>query len=465
MNAAQCFAPGSPTIALPEHRCRRGAYRLCRGVVFCSSFSVIFLPEFAHTSTQTLSPIYNKVAGSFRLVDLLLLFVTALHVLAIGCLRNRQVCFPRGLAIPGLAFVGCIGVAIGYGAHLGGSNFFFDWRGLVLGAGLYFVWCFWIQNASDVAAAGCIFLAYAGIRIVVIYALYMCGQRDTLLDVSIPIFDGPVLSCVVFTGLLAFAYLESAADWRTRFPLAGLMLAAFLLVLLCLRRTYWGELAIGTLLLLLLRQRNRARSFALAGAAMVIAAGVLGSSFLGRVQSLDVSRADTQFSADNADHVYDLMDAWYQVRQSPVMGIGLGTSYSTWHIRNWKQDSVMVHNAPLHVWLKYGVAGLICYLWFHVALLGWLYRQSRAATRPGRAGGVIRDGVLWPDRRLQAPSPAATFVSTVFAYLAAQFVMTLGFAPWPYSELQLTILMSFLLAAAGAAQRSCTLRDGLVPQL
>ena len=25
--------------------------------------------------------------------------------------------------------------------------------------------------------------------------------------------------------------------------------------------------------------------------------------------------------------------------------------------------------------------------------------------------------------------------------------MTLGFAPWPYSELQLTTLMSFLLAA------------------
>ena len=54
------------------------------------------------------------------------------------------------------------------------------------------------------------------------------------------------------------------------------------------------------------------------------------------MQSLDVTRDDGEFSADNADHVYDLIDAWYQVRQSPVMGIGLGTSYSTWHIRNWK---------------------------------------------------------------------------------------------------------------------------------
>ena len=56
------------------------------------------------------------------------------------------------------------------------------------------------------------------------------------------------------------------------------------------------------------------------------------------------------------------------------MGIGLGTSYPTWHIRHWKPESVMVHNAVLHVWLKYGLAGLLCYLWFHVALLRWLYR-------------------------------------------------------------------------------------------
>ena len=61
------------------------------------------------------------------------------------------------------------------------------------------------------------------------------------------------------------------------------------------------------------------------------------------------------------------------------MGIGVGTSYSTWHIRNWKTESVMVHNAPLHVWLKYGIAGLACYVWFHIALLRWLYRRSQAA--------------------------------------------------------------------------------------
>ena len=195
-------------------------------------------------------------------------------------------------------------------------------------------------------------------------------------------------------------------------------------MLLCFRRTYWGELGVGTVILLVLRKRHRIRNFALVAATVGVAAILLGNSFASRIQSLDVTGADNEFSADNADHLLDLADAWDQVRQSPLVGIGLGTSYPTWRIRNWKTDSVMVHNAPLHVWLKYGLAGLVCYLWFHLALLGWLYRRAK---------------------QLQ---PHDSFLSVAFAYLGAQFLMTLGFAPWPYSELQLTTLMSFILAVA-----------------
>ena len=109
--------------------------------------------------------------------------------------------------------------------------------------------------------------------------------------------------------------------------------------------------------------------------------------------------------------MYDLVDAWEQVRQSPIMGIGLGTSYSTWHIRRWKPESVMVPQRPATCLAQYGLAGLLCYLWFHLALLRWLYRRSRVQQLPH--GG---------------------FLGAAFAYLAAQFFMTLGFAPWPYSS-------------------------------
>ena len=405
---------------------RSPANLLGRALLWCALFTIIFQPEFARLGGEAQSLAYHKIVAGFRVIDVLLLALVLSHVVAWGCLRRKRLAFPCSLAAPGIAFIVCIAAAMCYGASRGGNNFFFDWRGLALGIGLYVVWSFWLQQPSDVAAALQVFLAYAGIRIALLFVLYLCGKGDILGGVAIPTFDGPVISCAVFAALLAFSFSEHGSGKKLLLR-ACLGLAACLFVLLCLRRTYWGELAIGTLVLLLLRRRARVKSFALAVVAIAIAVAVLGSSFSQRVQSLDVSRDDTQFSADNADHVLDLVDAWYEIRQSPVMGIGLGTSYPTWQIRNWKQESVMVHNAALHVWLKYGIAGLICYLWFHIGLLKWLYQQSRAARGRNTA-----------------------LAAAALAYFTAQFVMTLGFAPWPYSELQLTTLMSFVLAAAAS---------------
>ncbi len=414
---------------------RNWAVAFWRAFIFCSLFSIIFLQEFGREDTGSpSSPVYAKVVGGFRAIDLAILLLVFVHLAAIGCLRRKRVRFPRRLAAPGLAFLGCIGVAIGYGEGRGGINFFFDWRGLALGIGLYVVWSAWLQNASDIRAAVRVFAIYMAARIGLLYALYLTGYREKLAGVDIPVFDGPVLSCIVFTGILALCSRESAGSSIAKLLWSALAAAACLFVLLGFRRTYWGELAIGTLVLLVLQKRHRLRRIALLAGMAAVAAGVLGASFFHRVESLNVMRADTEFSADNADHLYDLLDAWYQVRQSPVMGIGLGTSYSTWRIRRWKSESVMVHNAPLHVWLKYGIAGLICYLWFHVALLRWFYRRRNA---PG----------------YQA------FFTAAFAYLAGQFIMTLSFAPWPYSELQLTTLISFLVAAAVAADAQLSHRD------
>ena len=118
---------------------------------------------------------------------------------------------------------------------------------------------------------------------------------------------------------------------------------------------------------------------------------------------------DSEFGADNADHWHDLLDAWDQVRQSPLMGIGVGTAYPTWRIRNWKSESVMVHNAPIHVWLKYGVAGVVCYLWFHLAAVA----------------------LAVPAIKISGPRVRPRFSNVAFAYLAAQFVMTWALRPGP----------------------------------
>ena len=407
-----------------------------RGLVFCALFSVVFLPEFLHPGSDVAGAfVYTKAAAGFRFMDLGILALVFLHLAALACSRKQIVHFPRALALPGLAFLVCIASAVWYGYRRGGVNFFFDWRALALGIGLYFVWAFWIQTPAELHRAARLFAIYVAVRIALLYLLYLTGRGETLLGVPIPIFDGPALSAIVFTALLAFRYQEATANPIHRLLWMGLAAASYLIVLLCFRRTYWGELAIGTAILLLLQRRHRLRNFALVGTMVCIAAVTLGKPFAARVQSFDFMQMDSEFSADNLDHLHDLLDAWDQVGQSPLMGIGVGTAYPTWRIRNWKSESVMVHNAPIHVWLKYGAVGLVCYLWFHLLLLRWLYRRSKYLV----------------------PNDAA-FLNVAFAYLTAQFAVTLGFAPWPYSELQLTTLISFILAAAFFSVRSPLLR-------
>ena len=418
---------------------RNWAVTVWRSLIVSLLVSIIFLPEFARDGTSNAgTTAYAKVLGGFRYIDLGILVLLAIHLAGLGCRRVAVTHGPRSLRTPGIAFLGCIAVAIYYGKVHGGHNLFFDWRGLALGLGLYVVWSCWLRDWSDVRSALLVFAVYVAARIALLYALFIAGYRENLLGVAIPIFDGPVLSCIVFAGLLAFRYQECAAIPGHRLLWRLLAVSAYLIVLMCFRRTYWGELAIGTLILLLLQHRHRLRNVLLLAGTIAVAVVILGAPFSSRIQSLDLTQDNTQFSADNADHLFDLVDAWSQVRQSPLMGIGLGTSYSTSYIRRWKSESVMVHNAPLHVWLKYGMAGLLCYLWFHIALLRWLYGSSRTAAGTTRA-----------------------FLNAAFAYLASQFVVTLGFAPWPYSELQLTTLTSFIVAAAVAASRSEAFRLGL----
>ena len=393
-------------------------------------FSIIFIPEFARDgSVESPSVLYAKLVGRFRYVDVGILAIAFLHFLAGGVLRKRRLTVPRSLAMPGAGFLACIAVSAVYGTFRGGTNIFFDWRGLALGMALYVVWAFWLQDAEEVGFCLRLFAAYTGLRIAFLYILFAFGVRDTLLGVSIPVFDGPVLSAIVFAGLLGSTWYSSEPSNR-RFLWAALAIGAGLMVVLCLRRTYWAELGIGGFILALLQKQHRGRNLLAALGVVCVAALLLGSSLQSRLQSFDPTGDTGQFSADNADHVNDLLDAWEQVRQLPFLGLGLGTSYPTWRIRHWKAESVMVHNAPLHVWLKYGLAGLICYIWFHIALLRWLYRQIAATAAPARA-----------------------FLTAAFAYVAAEFIVTLGFAPWPYSELQLTTLLSLIVAASIAVAR------------
>ena len=407
--------------------------RLTRGVVLCSLLSLIFVGEYAQISDAAAkSVLYSSLAGGFRVIDVLVLGLALVHGFALGCSRNRRPLFPRNLAWLLAAFAMTIAISLVYGMERGGQNFFFDWRALALGVAFYLIYRFWIRTAADARAAVVVFGVVAAARIATLFFTYARGQGDSLLGLRIPMFDGPSISALVFAVILGTALFADDSQPRRRWLSLLLSAAAMLMVALCFRRTYWAELVIGMGLLALTTHGRRLRILALPLCMAMVAFLALGTSFTERLSSIDFTRDDPPYGEDNADHVGDLQDAWVQVRASPWMGIGLGRSYPTSLIRNWKEQSVMVHNAPLHVWLKYGLLGLGLYLAYHLSLFRYLRLQGKRSP---------------PGNRL--------IVGAVLAYLAAQFVVSLGFTPWPYSAVQSTNLIAFLLAVAFIREPLC----------
>ena len=77
--------------------------------------------------------------------------------------------------------------------------------------------------------------------------------------------------------------------------------------------------------------------------------------------------SESVYSTTNQDHLNDLLEAWEEIRASPIVGLGIGRFYETPLLTPWKETSFEVHNALLQVWLKFGLIGLIAFLGFHLA--------------------------------------------------------------------------------------------------
>jgi hypothetical protein len=413
-------------------------------------FSLILLPEYVQGlgDPETKSLLYRATIGPLRVVDVVLLAIIAAHGTIWASSRSSLLRFPREMAMPGFGFLAAISMGMVYGRLHGGGNLFFDWRALALGVGMYAVFAMWLQSPAQVRSATCLFGVFMALRIGLIYASFLMGGGDVIVGLRIPVFDGPTVSTIVFTGVLALCVSDHAIELRTRLLWTGLSVACYLLVLLCFRRTFWAELGIATAIVLVLQKKRRGRKFLLAMSTVCAVAVALGPSFIERMRSMDFTAGESEFSQGNPDHVGEVLDAWEQVQRAPLFGIGLGQAYPTLRIQDWKEESVMVHNAPLHVWLKYGLVGLVCYSWFHVALFRWLWRRHKAAAPNSSLTGHY----LF---RTATPSLNELWLGAALAYVAAQFVVSLGFSPWPYSSVQSAVLNAFILAVAITGTRQC----------
>lgn len=316
-----------------------------------------------------------------------------------------------------------IGFAIAVAIVRGSPELFADWRNLLITtitagfAGKFLASQPWRRIVLiDLA----IVYGLLSVPTLVVYAL---GEGNSLFGVRTTVFDAPTLYMAGFSAMTAawFYVFPTPAQGRTRTTLLNLGgMAASLLVLLSFRRSFWVAWAVGLAVILLismrLKQFSRIRiigALAGLGALIIVAVFALGTeAFAARLESF-LPGSTGQFSATNEDHLNDIVDAWRVVERDPILGLGIGRAYETNLISEWKTESFEVHSAPLHVWLKFGIAGAVVYLAFHFGII-------RAALR---TRGLV----------------------PIAAFLIAELAAT-TFGTWPYGSFQMSVFHGLLIA-------------------
>lgn len=391
-------------------------------LLFMVLLALMFIPEYPVMGAANV--IYSwRVGVGLRLVDIIILGLFAFWAVAYRQ-RGSIAIFPRHFGVS-LYFLG-FGwlLAFVYGWLGGGENLFFDWRSILLG-----VLIAWMVSDTFARTNRFDLLASWFLRAFTLWASYLLlayalggGVVMATLGGRTPTFDGPTLSIFNFAVALSLAILLGPRSDMKRLALITLCVS-MPLVIIAFRRTYWGELLMVLPLVMLLRGHVRKLVPLIALLGLILGAlfnGLGPSRVVDRVQSMNPFVTSSVAASTNEDHVNDILDAWDVVRNSPFFGLGLGRPYETTRIANWKSESWGVHNAILHVWVRYGLIGLFGYvLWHWRVLVGWWH----AVKQNGEDGGSLQS--------IRTAALAWTFSS---------FVVSLFFTPWPYGSLQLMVL-------------------------
>lgn len=386
-------------------------------------FSCLWFREFESFDGPA-GIVYARLWGNFRMVDAFLFGIGAVHFLLMIVGRRSWLSIPSRLGRPALLFFCVLLAGAVHGRLNGGTHVFFDWREFVLALFLIPVFGYWIRSQRELDTAVKLFCLVMLCRIAYIFLAYLQGGgvTEVVAGVRTPFFDGPTVSGAGLMGLMAFRFREEATTFAERYYWLATALCGYFFVLVCFRRVYWGELFVGTLILLILNRRIILKNLPLIGLVLALALVISGRMLYQRVASLAPTASDPVYAATNVDHLNDILDAFDHIKEHPLAGIGVGAPYQTFRILAWKTESWGVHNAIMHVWLLYGLSGLLTYLWLHFRLFGWLKSQSRSQV-----------GTL------------GAFTQITLAFAVAQFLMSLGFAPWPYGSVQNIMATSFLL--------------------
>jgi len=283
-----------------------------------------------------------------------------------------------------------VGLAVALALIWGSSELFADWRNLIVIALVSTALTRWLSSEPWKREAILDLAVAYGAACLPPLIRWAAGGGTSLFDVRIPVFEGSKLYIACFAAIVCMGAWAGGLKGQSRVRamlVRAAAVSAALVVMLSFRRTFWLILAIGGPLALWIALRRgyvptrrllRMGLVALALAAIAFV-GLGAEAVLSRISSINPAsdRTANEFSVSNADHINDLLDAWSVVSKQPIFGLGIGRFYDTQLIRDWKERSFEVHNPFLHVWLKFGLVGLVAYLGFYVSWVRAFFAQGR----------------------------------------------------------------------------------------
>jgi hypothetical protein len=379
--------------------------------------------------------VFQQVAFGFTPVDLLV-FAFAYAALMYR-MRMGYTTFSRRAGYMTLICAVVIAVALSSAMVHGTDEPFGDWRYFVTGA--LFAFALWSTVMRDEQAplrfaqllVG-IAAGYAAFEL----AAYAAGGGETANYGRIPVGDHAKLEIAVAAVAVSLAMLRTRRSPLLWYAGAALCTA---LVVLSFRRYAWVELAIVFAVFLIIsgpeRGRYRWGAIAILGVAAVAVTLTWSSlQWEERFASLDprTTKAENALAATNQGHLDEIRDGIDQVQARPIFGLGPGVGYVGERTVVWKGTGGMVHNAPLEVWIEFGLLGLLAYLGAYALFFREVWKR--------------RWGTALPD----------IFAIGAAAFFLANFLVTATVYGWAYSHQQQSIILFGLLAGAFPALRGVT---------
>lgn len=306
---------------------------------------------------------------------------------------------------------------------------FGDWR--YLATGVLFAFALWstvLRSDRD-----CLRLAQIFVAILIGYGIdqliqYASGGGEIAFYGRTTTGDHATLEFMVAAVGISMAMLRTR---RTRMLWWAGIIVGTAVVVLAFRRYAWVELATVFTAFVLFSGVSRRRYLVSIAAVAVVALVTVALTWSAldwgaRFASLDPTqtRADNVYATTNQGHINDILDGWDEVRAHPITGLGVGVLYHPTRTARWKGDAGMVHNAPIEVWIKFGILGLIAFLGMYVFLFREIWRR--------RHRGRICDLLAFGGG----------------SYLLGNFLVIASVYSWPFGAWEKGILVFTLLAMA-----------------